>query len=83
MPRKTPPAIRKKPPAPSVPKPTEKLDPNRWKAATLALAGKTIIRHKRLMQLHIAGATPEKAAEEARTYYANSRVTWERKGKPR
>jgi hypothetical protein len=34
------------------------------------------------MQLH-AGATPEKAAEEARTHYANSRVSRERKGKPR
>jgi hypothetical protein len=64
---------RKKPPAPSVPKPKDKLDPNRWKKAALDLAGPTTIRHKRLMQMYIARATPEQAAEEAKTHHADTR----------
>jgi hypothetical protein len=30
---------------------------------------------------HIAGVTPETAAEEARTHYANSRRSWENQGR--
>jgi hypothetical protein len=67
---------RKKPPAPSVPKPADKLDPNRWKAAALRLVdGRTAMRHKALMRLYILGATPEKAAEDANTDIYNRRVT--------
>jgi hypothetical protein len=74
MQRKTPPALRKKPPAPSVPKPTEKLDPAAWRAAAKRhLAGMpTTMREKRWRDLYILGATPEQAAEEAKTHHSNS-----------
>ena len=66
----------KKPPAPSVSKPKDRLDPNRWKEAALrAVCGPTTIRHKRLMQLYALGAMPEQAAAEARTHHANSQRT--------
>jgi hypothetical protein len=86
MNRKKPPAgglPHKKPPAPSIPKPTEKLDPAAWRAAAKRhLAGTpTTMRERRWTQLYILGATPEQAADEARTHHANSRASWERRGK--
>jgi hypothetical protein len=69
------------PPAPSVAKPKDRLDPNRWKATALRLSGTTTIRHERLIQLYIAGATPEQAAQEAKTHHANNRGGLSRRGR--
>jgi hypothetical protein len=60
--------------------PRQKRDANVWKAAALRLAGTTTIRHERLM-LYIAGATPEQAAEEAKTHHSNNRGGLSRQGR--
>jgi hypothetical protein len=41
---------RKKPSAPSVPKPTDKLDPNRWKKAALRALGQVSPRPARVIE---------------------------------
>jgi hypothetical protein len=71
MPRKTL-ATPKKPPAPSVPKPADKLDPAVLAANKLLGGTPSTMRERRWTQLYILGATSEEAAAEARTHHANT-----------